>query len=181
MFTTSLQSRQSALGRAQVQLLTSVLVLASAFWLTPAAAQPEALRVLLGPMADAASAGAAPAGASSGASAPGAAASAAMAGQRSQVTVRRGENLTRIIRRTQPETPYKDDFLRRAFVQINPTALAGGPHRLAAGAVLQVPTALDLRLMAEGSGPGASLAAGQGQAMASRTAEEERRKWVRFP
>lgn len=149
------------------RLLPRFLSLALMFWLSSVAAQQDALRVLLGPLAEA------PGGASLSGS------SADTQVQRMQVTVRRGESLNAVIRRTFPDTPYKDDVVRRAFVQFNPSALARG--RLLAGTVLQVPTAQDLRLMVDGSQPRAPEAAAPAQTGVSRAVEDERRKWVRFP
>lgn len=175
---TGARSAQSpTLASARWRLLSLLLACA---WLVvpgPAQASPEALQVLLG---------GAPAGA------PGAAQPAAGGGwppalaasARPQVTVRSGQTLQDLIRRHLRDTPYSEAFLRQAVMQLNPTAFAGGsPHRLHAGAVLQLPTLHDLRLLADGVAPGAApaTAALQGTASAHASSPEDRKQWIRFP
>ena len=171
-----------ALGLPAALTMTLALAAALALAALPrtAWANPEALQVLLG--GPTAGAPGTPGGGAAGA--PPAAGPHAGGGlapsARQQVPVRRGETLQSVIRRTLRETPYSDAFLRQAFVQLNPAAFVGGsPHRLQAGAVLQVPTAADLRQLADGQQPGAAGSADGPALHASRP--EDRKQWVRFP
>lgn len=155
-----------------------------------------ALKALLGPQAafqqvgglpptPAHSAGApATASASVVASAPAALSSAsAMAG--STVTVQRGETLDRLIRRALPDVPLHPDFLRKAFVSLNPQVFpTGSPNRMLAGAPLQVPSMDALRQMMLSQHPGSAalLHGGVGQAShAGAIDPSDQRRWVRFP
>lgn len=127
-----------------------------------------ALKALLGPQAafqqsgglpptPAHSAGApALAGASAMPSAPAALSSAsAMVG--STVTVQRGETLDRVIRRALPDVPLHPDFLRKAFVSLNPQVFpTGSPNQMRAGASLQVPSMAALRQMMLSQHPGSA-------------------------
>jgi len=152
-------------------------------------ARADALRTLLGSLADGEEVAlnetvAARAGTGAGA---GAAAGPAR-GSRAQVVVRAGDSLDAVIRRTLGDSPFKEALLRRAFVDLNPQAFVNGqPHRLAAGAVLLVPGPQDVLALLDERSPasmgrpaGASELPGSG-ARHSPTAAEERRKWVRFP
>lgn len=101
------------------------------------------------------------------------------------VTVQRGETLDRVIRRSLPGLPLHPDFLRQAFVKLNPQAFPlGTPHLVRAGAVLQVPGMADLRALMLAQHP---QAAGLLQAtdMAENSpnghAASDKRRWVRFP
>lgn len=83
---------------------------------------------------------------------------------RTTTTVREGETLDRIIRRTMGNTPFKDSLLQAAFVEANPRAYPNGSiQRLPVGTVLHVPSAADLRRhLARALGPdrAAALAGG---------------------
>lgn len=103
----------------------------------------------------------------------------------STVTVMPGETLDRVIRRSLPGTPFRDEALRSAFVRLNPAAFPRGtPHLMVAGAVLQVPTVDDLLRTAD---PGRDAAGMQPAAPFSQVPErapagdEERKRWVRYP
>lgn len=157
-----------------------------------------ALKSLLGPQAAFQQSGglpptpahsaAAPATATTGAlgmaSAPAALSSgSAMVG--STVTVQRGETLDRLIRRTLPDVPLHPDFLRKAFVSLNPQVFpSGSPNRMNAGASLQVPSMAALRQMMLSQHPG-SAALLQGEpglaGHAGTTDPSDQRRWVRFP
>ena len=64
--------------------------------------------------------------------APGSEAAAASpdGAKRAVVQSLRGENLDRIARRALPKHPFKDEWVRQAFVQLNPEALAKNPMRV---------------------------------------------------
>lgn len=100
------------------------------------------------------------------------------------VTVRRGETLDGVIRRTLAHLPFKDDFLRTVFVAVNPTAfVAGSPHRLKAGAVLQVPSLQDVRrvwMQQAGIQEPESLKTASPSAHTG-SVTDPRQDWVRFP
>lgn len=111
------------------------------------------------------------------------------ASKRATVTVQRGENLDRVMRRIVPNLPFKDDFLRKAFIQVNSEALAGNPRKtLPAGSTLAVPTPQDLaQLLLEqypAIGPAMSTAqthSPQTHADAGHDNASPRRPWVRYP
>jgi Tfp pilus assembly protein FimV len=101
------------------------------------------------------------------------------------VTVQRGETLDRVIRRSLPDLPLHPDFLRQAFVKLNPHAFPSGrPHLMRAGAVLQVPGMADLRALMLAQHP---QAAGLLQTPdmtehgPNGHAASDKRRWVRFP
>lgn len=113
-----------------------------------------------------------------------------VATSRLQVTVRRGESLDALIRRSLPDLPFKDVFLRQAVLDMNPGVLrAGATQRLAAGTVLQLPSLDDLiRLLGAapaspspgaGTAPHGSDSARPAHQAAS--AANERKRWVRYP
>jgi len=110
-----------------------------------------------------------------------------VAPQRASVTVQRGENLDRVMRRVVPNLPFKDDFVRKAFIQVNCEALAANPRKtLVAGSTLVVPTPQDLaRLLLEqypAIGPGLQAAgASESETPHSNSGHRERRPWVRYP
>ena len=134
-----------------------------------------------------------------------ASASPAAAEARTTTTVREGETLDRIIRRTMGNTPFKDNLLQAAFVEVNPRAYPNGSiQRLPPGTVIHVPSAADLRrhlLRALGAERAAALAAapaarapspsaGHTATAAARPASAsappaparpDHRGWVRFP
>lgn len=102
-------------------------------------------------------------------------------GGRTVVVVRKGETLVRIVRAHLKGSPFRDDFIYKAFVALNPEAFPRKTyHIVTAGASLQVPTHADLMAMAEGQ---ATAMGGQGAIAASpSTAQPDQRKhWVRFP
>lgn len=147
-----------------------------------------ALKALLGPQAAFQQSGGLPptpahsagAPAYAGASALGHA-GAAMPG--STVTVQRGETLDRLIRRTLPDVPLHPDFLRKAFVSLNPQAFpSGSPNRMRAGAPLQVPSMAALRQMMLSQHPGsAGLLQGSHDLAGHAIDPSNQRHWVRFP
>lgn len=99
------------------------------------------------------------------------------------VTTSRGENLDRVIRRTLPSQPFKDDFVRKAFARLNPDLLGKNPTRvLPTGTVLNLPGPQDLMAQLYEQYPAlgkATTAAHEASpASASSTAK---RRWVQFP
>ena len=149
-----------------------------------------ALKALLGPQAAFQQSGGLPptpahsagAPAYAGASALGHA-GAAMAG--STVTVQRGETLDRLIRRTLPDVPLHPDFLRKAFVSLNPRVFpSGSPNRMLAGASMQVPSMAALRQMMLSQHPSSAALLQGGDARANHAGSvdpSDQRSWVRFP
>jgi Tfp pilus assembly protein FimV len=112
------------------------------------------------------------------------AAPAATAG--GMVTVQRGETLDRVIRRALPDVPLHPDFLRKAFVSLNPQVFpSGSPHQVRSGAQLKVPSMLALRQMVLSQHPGAAAlfhgADEQAQHKASAPDPNDQRRWVRYP
>ncbi len=101
------------------------------------------------------------------------------------VTVQRGETLDRLIRRTLPNVPLHPDFLRKAFVSLNPQVFpSGSPHQMRSGASLKVPSLPALRQMMLNQYPGSAPLLGGPQALAAEGAATEandQRRWVRFP
>ncbi len=97
--------------------------------------------------------------------------------ERMRVTVKRGESVSALIRRTLPNSPYRDNFLRQAFHRMNPDAyVENSPFRLKHGAVMVVPSHNDLQRMASGElSPPAAASATQTRP------ELERKGWVRYP
>jgi hypothetical protein len=141
--------------------------------------------------------------ADSGASAPGVAkllakadrpmpVSEAVAGNgRPSVTALRGENLDRVMRRVLPKLPFNDEFMRKAFVQVNPDLLSSNPGRtLPAGTAVVVPTPQDLAQLLMAQYPALAQrpqaqAGHDGTATPPRSPDSEngstRRTWVRYP
>jgi hypothetical protein len=112
-----------------------------------------------------------------------ASASSAMVG--GTITVKRGETLDRVIRRALPDVPLHPDFLRKAFVSLNPQVFpSGSPHQMRSGASLKVPSLPALRQMMMSQHPSAAplLLGAEGQ-MEHKTAADpnDQRRWVRFP
>lgn len=108
--------------------------------------------------------------------------------KRASVTVQRGETLDRVMRRVVPNLPFKDEFVRKAFIQVNSEALAANPRRaLPAGSTLTVPSPQDLaQLLLEqypAMGPAMGLAPHgmQTHADAGHDNANPRRPWVRYP
>jgi Tfp pilus assembly protein FimV len=111
---------------------------------------------------------------------PSGASASAVSGDHSRVVVRRGETLARIVRTHFKGSPFREDFIYKAFVALNPEAFPRKTHHVVtAGASLRVPTHAELLAMAEGKSP----AAAQGSAMgaAARAPSDQRKQWVRFP
>lgn len=101
--------------------------------------------------------------------------------QGTSVTVQRGETLDRLIRRTLPHVPLQIDFLRQAFVRLNPQAFpTGSVHLMRAGSTLHVPSMAALRQMMLQQNPqAAALFEPDSNAPGSHNADK--RRWVRFP
>jgi hypothetical protein len=102
---------------------------------------------------------------------------------RPAVAVLRGETLDRVIRRTLPGQPFKDEFLRKAFVQLNPGTLDNRPTRiLPAGTRLNVPTPHDLLALLGQEYPvlykAQANAAPEDAPVAS---SGSKRRWVQYP
>ena len=109
---------------------------------------------------------------------------------RPTVTVLRGENLDRVMRRVLPKLPFNDEFMRQAFVLVNPDLLGNNPARaLPTGAALVVPTPQDLGQLLHAQYPVLSSTPGASPTPARNTlppAPESdtgnaRRAWVRYP
>jgi Tfp pilus assembly protein FimV len=100
---------------------------------------------------------------------------------RAAVTVLRGETLDRVIRRTLPGQPFKDEFLRKAFVQLNPGLLDNRTARvLPAGSTLTVPSPQDLLAMLSQQYP-TLFKARPSEAADEAVAPAPKRRWVQFP
>jgi Tfp pilus assembly protein FimV len=101
------------------------------------------------------------------------------------VTVQRGETLDRLIRRTLPDVPLHPDFLRKAFVSLNPQVFpSGSPNQMRAGASLKVPSLPALRQMMLTQYPGAApLLQGAPSQTEHKAAIDpnDQRRWVRYP
>lgn len=103
---------------------------------------------------------------------------------RKTITVMRGESLDRVIRRAMPGMPLHPDFLRQAFVRVNPQVFPkGAAHAMRTGTSLQVPTADELRYMLLSQHPeSAHLFQLPESAKASEPEPAQaRRHWVRYP
>ena len=112
-------------------------------------------------------------------------ASASSAMVNGTVTVKRGETLDRVIRRALPDVPLHPDFLRKAFVSLNPQVFpSGSPHQMRSGASLKVPSMPALRQMMMNQYPGAApLLNGADGQMGHKAAADpnDQRRWVRYP
>lgn len=100
------------------------------------------------------------------------------------VTVQRGETLDRVIRRALPNLPLHPDFLRKAFVSLNPQAFpTGSVHLMRAGSTLRVPSMVDLRQMMLQQNPEAAALfnAQADTAVSGSHGSIDKRRWVRFP
>lgn len=158
-----------------------------------------ALKALLGPQAAFQQSGSLPptpahssGAASSSLAAPALLAQSGVADQNNPtVTVQRGETLDRLIRRALPDVPLHPDFLRKAFVSLNPQVFPQGSlNSMKAGAKLQVPSLAALRQMALSQHP-SSAALFLSADMQSEQLSQSRpynpadpsdpRRWVRFP
>jgi Tfp pilus assembly protein FimV len=132
----------------------------------------EALRVLLGSAQTAQPA------------APTDAVPAANRSPRRTLTVMRGETLDRAVRRALPGLPLHPDFLRQAFVRVNPQVFPkGAAHAMRAGTALQVPTADELRFMLMSQYPEtmALFQVVEAAPTAEPAPQASKRHWVRFP
>ena len=103
----------------------------------------------------------------------------------STVTVQRGETLDRLIRRALPDVPLHPDFLRKAFVSLNPQVFpSGSPNQMRSGAILQVPSMAALRQMMLSQHPGSAALLQGGHGLAGHAGAidpSDQRRWVRFP
>lgn len=101
------------------------------------------------------------------------------------VTVQRGETLDRVIRRALPDVPLHPDFLRKAFVSLNPQVFpSGSPNQMRSGTSLKVPSLPALRQMMLSQYPGAApLLHGAEAQEEHKTAMDpnDQRRWVRYP
>ena len=94
---------------------------------------------------------------------------------RVRVTAKRGETLDAVIRRTMGDSPFKESFLRGAYLEINAGAVQPGTTRLIAGAQVQVPNLEDLRNhLQRVLGP-------QQASHAADPAPSDKRHWIRYP
>lgn len=173
----------------------ALLVLAGLLGISPwshaqdGGAAAAALKILTAPVAPAVEAS--PAGLGHAARQSGRNPGASATPTAGTVTVQRGETLDRLIRRSLGETPFSAEFLRKAFVQLNPQAFraSGNPHLISAGSVLRVPTPVQLQQLIDEQYPhwaglqGAALGeTGTGTgAHAHANDAEARKRWVRFP
>ena len=97
---------------------------------------------------------------------------------RARLVVQPRDTLDAVIRRTHRGSPFRDDLLRRAFVQLNPAAFErGSPHALLAGAELQVPTVADVLALAGIALPRPP----EPETRPVRDSADEMRQWVRYP
>ncbi|WP_396435243.1 hypothetical protein [Limnohabitans sp.] len=98
------------------------------------------------------------------------------------ITVQRGDTLDRVIARTLPNVPLRADFLRKAFVALNPQAFpSGSAHLMRAGTTLQVPSMAVLRHMLLQQHPATGV---WFEPQADDTVLHkpgDKRRWVRFP
>lgn len=109
-----------------------------------------------------------------------AAAPASDAAKRATVTTLRGENLDRVMRRALPQQPFKDDFVRKAFVQLNADTLGKNPTRvLPAGTALNVPSPQDLMALLSEHYP--ALGKATAAPLEEAPALAPKRRWVQFP
>ena len=101
------------------------------------------------------------------------------------VTVKRGETLDRVIRRALPDVPLHPDFLRKAFVSLNPQVFpSGSPHQMRSGASLKVPSMPALRQMMLTHYPGTAPLLSGAEDLAEQKAgsgQNDQRRWVRYP
>ncbi len=96
---------------------------------------------------------------------------------RVRVTALRGETVDAVIRRTMGDMPFKENFLRGVFLELNAAAVQPGTTRLIAGSQLQVPHLEDLRSHLQRVLGPSQTAGAAAPAMAS----TDKRHWVRFP
>lgn len=102
--------------------------------------------------------------------------------QHAKVTTLRGENLDRVIRRSLPNLPFKDDFLRKAFVQLNPDVLGKNQARaMPTGTVLVVPSPQDLAALLSEHYPALGHTSATVQEDGSGATSPSKRRWVQYP
>lgn len=104
---------------------------------------------------------------------------------RASITAQRGETLDRLIRRALPGMPLHPDFLRQAFVQLNPKVFPRGTaHAMRPGTSLVVPGTEDLRQMLAAQHPEFLALMAKIEVRHQHPVENEKvdqRRWVRFP
>lgn len=101
---------------------------------------------------------------------------------RHTIQVLRGENLDRVIRRAWPQQPFKDEFVRRAFVQLNADVLGKNPARvLPAGTVLHVPGPQDLMGLLAQHYPALASSTVAAHDEPTPAPASPKRRWVQFP
>lgn len=141
------------------------------------AAAASALKTLLGPVVHSHTSDVAMTSTSSGPKTM-----AVPASQGQTITVQRGETLDRVIRRALPNLPLHPDFLRTAFVSLNPEAFpTRSPHLLRSGSTLQVPSMASLRQMMVQQNPSTAAWFEPVSAASRPGTSDEKRGWVRFP
>lgn len=152
------------------------------------AATAAALKVLIAPLNESSSRNAAGLPRPELLAAPGQHPRSGAGSARSTTQVQRGEGLDAVIRRTLPGLPLKEDFLRRAFMRVNPEVYPTAKLRpLRTGTPLQVPSADELRQMIKEQGPfAAALLHGPSESASDPEAAQQakaldKRRWVRFP
>lgn len=112
-------------------------------------------------------------------------------GTQDTVVVQRGETLDTIMRRTVKSLPFRDEAVRKAFIDLNPHAFVqGSPHRLQAGAQLRVPSLEDVLVSTKLIPARPALAptatprtedAHHASATGPDPRAMERKHWVRYP
>lgn len=104
------------------------------------------------------------------------------AAARTEVVVRPGETLDRVIARTLKDSPFRVEVLREAFVSLNRGRFPRGtPHRVAAGATLLVPTLSDVLSVVDPQPQQPAASAMVQPKSTGPTPEADRRNWVRYP
>ncbi|MEI6601213.1 MAG: hypothetical protein WCN21_12095 [Comamonadaceae bacterium] len=98
-----------------------------------------------------------------------------------------GESLDQVIRKTMADSPLRIELLRKAIVDLNPSAfVAGNPARMRAHVSLQLPDSAQLaqsvltQHMAASKGV-AVADENNGRSGSTSGVPDERRRWVRFP
>jgi len=173
-----------------------LLLVASAGSLTAPAAQAEdnsaasaaALKVLIAPLAEVSPSNAAAPSLQELPASDGQTLRSVAGLKRTTTQVQRGEGLDAVIRRTLPGLPLKEDFLRHAFMRVNPHVYPTPKLRpLRPGTALQVPSMDELRQMFREQGPLASTwlhspsESGGDPEAAQHSKTLDKRRWVRFP
>lgn len=104
---------------------------------------------------------------------------------RASITVQKGESIDAVIRRGLPGLPLKEDFMRQALAQTNPSIFPKGQtYPVRPGTVLLLPSHEELRQMIWRQYPNATALfpkpATDGSAADTATGPDKRR-WVRYP